>query len=195
MDWGNGMIKDQDFIKNPKVPGPTKEEIRCILMCKSDVSKTSVVVDIGCGTGGLTVEFAKRAGTVYAVDMNPIAIKTTIENIQKHEVDTNVEVIEGDGLYVLDELENIDILMIGGSKGKLSKIIKKGYEKLNKGGKILVTSILLETATEAISTFKNLSITPDVVNVAISRGKVTKAGTMIIANNPITIISVQKPLN
>jgi len=188
------MIKDQDFIKNPEVPGPTKEEVRCILMCKSQVSKNQVVVDIGCGTGGLTVEFAKRAKTVYAIDINPMAIKTTIENIQKHNVDRNVEIIEADGLYVLDELENIDILMIGGSSGKLDKLIRKGYGKLNNGGKILVTSILLETATEAISTFKNLSLTPDVVNVNISKGKMGKTGTMLMANNPITIISAQKPL-
>jgi cobalt-precorrin-6B (C15)-methyltransferase len=194
MDWRNGMIKDQDFIKNPEVPGPTKEEVRCIIMCKSMVSKNHVVVDIGCGTGGLTVEFAKRAKTVYAIDINPMAIKTTIENIQKHDVDKNVEIIEADGLYVLDELENFDILMIGGSSGKLAKLIRKGYGKLNKGGKILVTSILLETATEAISTFKDLSLTPDVVNVTISKGKMGKTGTMLIANNPITIITAQKPL-
>ena len=83
--------------------------------------------------------------------------------------------------------------MIGGSSGKLSKLIRKGYGKLNKGGKILVTSILLETATEAISTFKDLSLTPDVVNVTISKGKIGNTGTMLIANNPITIITAQKP--
>ncbi len=33
------MIKDLDFIKNPDVPGPTKEEVRCLVMCKSGVSK------------------------------------------------------------------------------------------------------------------------------------------------------------
>ena len=71
------MIKDQDFIKNPDVPGPTKEEVRCIIMCKSEVTNEDVVVDIGCGTGGLTLEFAKRAKTVYSIDMNPEAVETT----------------------------------------------------------------------------------------------------------------------
>ena len=71
------MIKDQEFIKNPNVPGPTKEEVRCIVICKSDVKPTDVIVDIGCGTGGLTLEFAKRAKTVYSIDINPDAIVTT----------------------------------------------------------------------------------------------------------------------
>ena len=64
------MINDQNFIKIPDVPGPTKEEIRCLVICKSSVKSEDVVVDIGCGTGGLTVEFAKRAKTVYSIDLN-----------------------------------------------------------------------------------------------------------------------------
>lgn len=186
------MIKDQDFIKNPDVPGPTKEEVRCILICKSEVSSQDVVVDIGCGTGGLTVEFAKRAKMVYAVDMNLKATTTTHKNVLKHGVDENVEIIQGDGLNILDDLENFDVLMIGGSSGKLPQLIRKGYKKLNKNGKILVTSILLETATEAISTFKELSLKPELVNVAISRGRMSDRGTMIMANNPINIITVKK---
>jgi cobalt-precorrin-6B (C15)-methyltransferase len=187
------MIKDLDFIKTPNVPGPTKEEVRCLVICKSEVSKDDVVVDIGCGTGGLTVEFAKRADYVYSVDMNHEAVKTTLKNLEKHWVTDNVKVIEGDGLDVLNELENYDILMIGGSSGKLSSIIKKGYEKLNNGGRIIVTAILLETRVEAVSTIKNLEIIPDIIDVAISKGEVTERGTMMFARNPITIITAQKP--
>ncbi len=186
------MIKDQDYIKNPDVPGPTKEEVRCILICKSEVTTKDVVVDIGCGTGGLTVEFAKRAKKVYAIDINPEATRTTHENIKKYGVNDRVEIIQGDGIEILDDLEKFDILMIGGSSGKLPNLIRKGYKKLNNNGKILVTSILLETAIESMSTFKELSLKPELVNVAISRGHISERGTMIVANNPITIISAKK---
>ncbi|WP_048190855.1 precorrin-6Y C5,15-methyltransferase (decarboxylating) subunit CbiT [Methanobacterium sp. SMA-27] len=186
------MIRDEDFIKNINVPGPTKEEIRCIVMCKSEVSCDDIVVDIGCGTGGLTVEFAKRAKMVYAIDQNSLAIETTVENIKRHGVAGNVVVKEGDGLYLLKKLENFDILMIGGSGGKLQHILEKGYKKLNVGGRILVTSILLETCLEAVKTIEMLGMTPDVVNVSISKGKLTERGTMMLANNPVTIVSAHK---
>ena len=186
------MIRDEDFIKNINVPGPTKEEIRCIVMCKSEVSCDDIVADVGCGTGGLTVEFAKRAKMVYAIDQNSLAIETTVENIKKHEVAGNVVVKEGDGLYLLEKLENFDILMIGGSGGKLQHILEKGYKKLNVGGRILVTSILLETCLEAVKTIEMLGMTPDVVNVSISKGKLTERGTMMLANNPVTIVSAHK---
>lgn len=186
------MIRDENFIKNTNVPGPTKEEIRCIVMCKSGVSKEDVVVDIGCGTGGLTVEFAKRAKIVYAIDQNPMALETTVENIGKHGVTGNVVIKEGNGLDVLGEIKNFDILMVGGSGGKLPLLIGKGYEKLNRGGRIVVTSILLETRVEAVHTIKKLGMIPDVVDVSISKGKVTERGIMMFANNPVTIVSAYK---
>jgi cobalt-precorrin-6B (C15)-methyltransferase len=192
MAWRIIMIRDKDFIKNSDVPGPTKEEIRCLVMCKSGVSSNDVVVDIGCGTGGLTVEFAKRAKIVYAIDQNPLAIETTSKNIEKHGVSKKVELKEGDGLEVLGELENFDILMIGGSGGKLPIIIEKGYKKLNNGGKIVVTSILLETCLEAVNSMKKMGLTPNVVDVSISKGHLSERGTMMFANNPITIVSAVK---
>ena len=110
----------------------------------------------------------------------------------KHGVDKKVKVVEGDGLEVLNDLEEFDVLIIGGSSGKLPQLIKKGFKKLRKNGTILVTSILLETATEAISTFKELSMKPEVVNIMISKGKSGGRGTMMLSNNPITVISTKK---
>ncbi len=186
------MIKDQDFIKNPNVPGPTKEEVRCIVICKSGVKPDDIVVDIGCGTGGLTLEFAKRAKTVYSIDINPDAIETTKQNLEKYGLTKNVEVIEGNGFEALDKIEKFDLLVIGGSGGKLPLLIEKCYNKLNNNGRIIVTAILLETCAEAISSLDKLSLKPDVVNVSISKGEITKRGTMMLARNPITIISAQK---
>ncbi len=119
-------------------------------MCKSEVSNEDVVVDIGCGTGGLTLEFAKRAKNVYSIDMNPDAIETTQQNLKKHGLSENVEVIEGDGFDVLDKIKNFDLLIIGGSSGKLPLMIEKGYKKLNNYGRIIITAILLETRAEAV---------------------------------------------
>ena len=186
------MIPDKDFITSKDVPGPTKEEIRCLVMCKSEVSPDDVVIDIGCGTGGLTLEFAKKAKIVYAVDKNKDALNITEKNLKKHNLRNKVKLIHKDALEALKDVENFDILMIGGSSGDLSAIIKEGFKKINKNGKIIVTSILLETPVEAIKTMKNLEMTAEVVNVSISKGKIIERGTMMIANNPITIVTGKK---
>lgn len=186
------MIKDNDFIKDPDIPGPTKEEIRCLVLCKSQVTERDTVVDIGCGTGGLTVEFARRAGKVYAVDRNPEALKITRLNLEKFQLSPKVEVVDASAPQVLEDLPEFDILLVGGSSGKLSQILKEGYRKLNDNGRIIVTSILLETRVEAVATMKELGLIPEVVEVSISRGRILERGTMMTAQNPITIISTQK---
>ncbi len=186
------MIPDNNFISSDEVPGPTKEEIRCLVICKSKVSSNDTVVDIGCGTGGLTVEFAKRAQIVYAIDKNIEALKITQKNLQKHNLTNKVQLLHKNALKGLRDIEDIDVLMIGGSGGDLSLIIEKGYKKLKKGGRIIITSILLETPTEALKTLRNLKMTVEVINVSISKGNIKRRGTMMFANNPITIITARK---
>lgn len=186
------MIPDNEFITHEGVPGPTKEEIRCLVMCKSNVSLNDVVVDIGCGTGGLTLEFAKKAKKVYAVDKNPDALTLTRKNLINHNLEDKVQIMQADALDALDKIQEFDILMIGGSDGDLPLIIKKGYNRLKKNGRIVITSILLETRVEAVKAMLELKILPDIVSVSISKGEILERGTMMFANNPITIVTGQK---
>lgn len=195
MAWGGPMIKDEDFIQSKEVPGPTKEEVRCLVMCKAHISKEDVVLDVGCGTGGLTVESAQRAQEVIAIDKNPEAISLTQRNIIKHKLLEKVRLIEGDALSVLTELASFDVLLVGGSSGDLPQIISRGYEKLNYNGRLIITSILLETRVEAVEAIKKLNMTPEVVEVTIAKGKVTDRGTMMMGRNPIAIISAVKKVS
>ncbi len=182
------MLKDSDFISSSKVPGPTKEEIRCLVMCKSNVKSTDTVLEIGCGTGGLTLEFARRCEKVYSIDKNHDAISLTSQNLKKHFLDDKVDLIEGDALSIINQIDSFDILMIGGSGGDLSEILEKFSEKISNKKKIIITAILIETKTEAINTLKKLGFEIEVVEVNIARGHILNRGTMMFAENPIAII-------
>lgn len=186
------MIPDEDFIKIKGVPGPTKEEVRCLVMCKAQISSEDTVVDVGCGSGGLTLESAQRAVKVIALDKNPEAISITLKNLEKHGYCSEVQLMEGDALNIIKTLNSFDVLIVGGSSGDLPSIIKEGYVKLKKNGRMVITSILLETRVEAITTLKKMGIKPDVVEVTIAKGKPTERGTMMMGRNPITIISAVK---
>ena len=79
-------IPDEQFNQNENVPGPTKEEIRVITISKARLSEGSIVIDVGCGTGGLTVEAALQVapkGKVYAIDEDQAAIDLTKSNVEK----------------------------------------------------------------------------------------------------------------
>lgn len=182
------MFKDSDFKTSPNVPGPTKEEIRCLVICKSNVKKDDIVVEIGCGTGGLTLEFAKRSKKVYSTDKNPEAVKITRENLLEQELLDNVNLYEEDALSLLESAPKFDILMIGGSGGDLYPIIEKASTKLNPGGRIIVTAILMETKTQSISKLKELGFKVEIIEVNISKGRIIDRGTMMFSQNPIAII-------
>ena len=163
-----------------------------MVISKVRLTDEDVVVDVGCGTGGLTLEFAKRARKVYSIDINPDAINTTRQNLEKFGLQNKVELLEEEGLAALDDIEDFTKLMIGGSGGSLENIIETGYLKLPVGGRIIITSIVLETATDAVHMLKELGAQPEVVTINVSRGTVLERGVMMKALNPITIVSAKK---
>ena len=186
------MFNDSDFIKSCEVPGPTKEAIRAILLYKSEVTKEDKVVDCGCGTGGITCEFSARAKEVISIDTNPEAIDITSKNLKKFNLGDNVTLINDNGVNALTNIDNIDILIVGGSGQELENILKIANSKLNKNGRILITAILVETKVESIEILKNLGYNPKIMEINVSNGRVLDRGTLMISENPIAIISAKK---
>ncbi len=189
-------IPDELFSQSEVVPGPTKEEIRVITISKARLSEGSVVFDVGCGTGGLTVEAAIQVGSkgkVYAIDKNPEAVKFTKINVEKFNLQETVSVKQGIAPDLLTELPSADSVLLGGSR-YLPQVLEITFEKLKSGGRVVVNAILIETAFTAIEVMKKLGFQNiDVVEVAISKAKTVPSGTMMISRNPIKIISATKP--
>lgn len=186
------MLEDMDFIKSCDVPGPTKEAIRAIILYKSDVKETDKVVDVGCGTGGITCEFAQRAKEVISIDINPEAIEMTQKNLNKFGLGDNVTLINSDGVDALENIDEIDIAIVGGSGEKLENILELIDSKLNSKGRIIITAILVDTKVEAVNKLKELNYNPSIMEVNISKGRVLDRGIMMMSENPIAIISAKK---
>jgi cobalt-precorrin-6B (C15)-methyltransferase len=192
-------IPDELFLQSDKVPGPTKEEIRVLTISKARLVEGGVVVDVGCGTGGLTVEAAFQVGCkgkVYAIDEDEEAIRLTKSNLEKFDVKDIVQVIHGKApdaiLHLPLSVPQVDAVIIGGSKS-LREVIRVSFEKLKKNGRIVVNAILLETGYVALDEIKKLKVKDvDVTQVFVAKGKDIGSGTMMLARNPITIISATK---
>ena len=113
--WGykTAGIPDELFNQNDAVPGPTKEEIRVITISKARLCEGSIVVDVGCGTGGLTVEAALQVaprGKVYAIDEDQAAIELTKSNVEKFGVQANVSITRGKAPEALLSLPTADAI-------------------------------------------------------------------------------------
>lgn len=190
-------IPDELFNQSDEVPGPTKEEIRVVTIAKARLREGDVVIDVGCGTGGLTVESALQVapkGKVYAIDEDPVAIKLTTSNVEKFGVKGNVIIAGGKAPQALLTFPNADAILIGGGGVLLRAILQIANSKLKSNGRIVVNAILLETATLAIEELRTLGFKDiDVTHISVAKGKQINSGTMMMARNPITIVSATKP--
>src|SRR4030043_1783319 len=104
-------VPDDLFSQSAEVPGPTKEEIRVLTISKARLREGAVVVDVGCGTGGLTVEAALQVtpkGKVFAVDNDEKAIELTKTNVARFAVQNTVQIIKGEEPEALLNLPQMD---------------------------------------------------------------------------------------
>lgn len=183
------LIKDSEFIRG-NCP-MTKEDIRALSIWKMNLSEDSTVLDIGSGTGTITVQASKISnnGVVYSIEKDEAAIAVTKINLEKFNC-INVVLDEGDAVEILEkyikEEKAFDSIFIGGSGGSLEKIIDMCNKLLIKNGTIVMNFITLDNAYKAIEVMKKLNYIIDIsqVNISKNRGK----SYMMIANNPIYIV-------
>ena len=191
MTWQyhSGGIPEDLFIRG-NVP-ITKTEIRVLSLSKLRLEKSSIALDIGSGTGSVTVEMALQCteGKVIALDQNEEAVELTRKNREKFSLQ-NIQVIQGEAPKDLPELL-FDRIFIGGTQN-INETISYARDHLSRDGIIVSNAILLDSAYKILNVleknqFKNIECM--CVNISKSQ-KVS--GWMMKALNPIYIISAEK---
>lgn len=182
-------ISDDAFARG-QIP-MTKSEVRSVCISKLMIGISDICYDLGCGTGSVSVEMALQCqeGMVYAVDKKAEAVELTRENAYRFACD-NITVIEGELIDVIGELPVPDVVFIGGTSGSLSEVLKLIYKK-NPAVRVVLTAVSLETIGESLSVFEKYGMTPEVVQVAVTRTRRMAAHTMLAAENPIFVMTVK----
>lgn len=185
-------IPDELFERSENVP-ITKEDIRSIVLSKLRLRKDYSVIDVGCGSGSITVEICLQVNSknVYAIDSDKNAIELTRKNLDKFGVSANLFYSTAE--KILPSLPSVDAIIIGGTKGRTEKIIELCISKLKKDGRLVIDTILIETMYKALRTLKKEKMHEiDVTQVTISKGRDVVNGTMLISRNPILILSATR---
>jgi len=187
-------IPDEEFERTEKVP-ITKEEVRTVQISKARLKPGQTVYDIGCGSGSISVEAAlqiESSGKVIAIDYDQNAVDLTKKNLQKFEL-SNVSVILGNAKEKISELEEADAIFVGGTGGDTKEIVELSEKKLKTSGRIVIGIILIETLYSVLQVMDTLQFKDvDITQVTISKSRKTTTGTMMLARNPVTIISATK---
>lgn len=187
-------IPDEFFERVEEVP-ITKEEVRAVQISKGRLSPGQIIYDIGCGSGSMSVEAAlqiQKSGKVFAIDLDLNAIELTKKNLTKFQI-SNVTVILGNAREKILELPMADTIFIGGTGGDTADIVKLCESKLKQGGRIVIGTILIETLFAVLNVVEKLKFASiDITQITISKSRKTSTGTMMLARNPVTIISATK---
>ncbi|NOJ29037.1 MAG: precorrin-6Y C5,15-methyltransferase (decarboxylating) subunit CbiT [Nitrososphaeraceae archaeon] len=191
-EYATPGIPDDLFITEKDVP-ITKEEIRAIIISKLRLRRNFSVIDVGCGSGSVTVEICMQTqnNQVYAIDFDNKAIDLTKRNLERFGVYANI--ISGTAQEVLSSLPIVDAIFVGGTWGKTEAIINLAIQKLRSGGRLVISTILIETMYHAINAIDTKTVKDiDISQIIISKSKKVTTGTMMLARNPILIVSATK---
>jgi cobalt-precorrin-6B (C15)-methyltransferase len=187
-------IPDENFERIDKVP-ITKEEVRTIQISKARLKPGQIIYDIGCGSGSISVEAAlqiESSGKVLAIDFDENAIELTKKNAEKFQI-SNIITIFGNAKEKILDLEEADAIFIGGTGGDTKEIVELSQNKLKTGGRIVIGTILIETLSSVLQILEKLQFeSVDITQVTIAKSRKTTTGTMMLARNPVTIISATK---
>lgn len=167
----------------------TKQEVRAAVLAKLAVRPEDILWDVGAGTGSVSVELALAAprGRVYAVECRPEGCALIKANREKFRT-RNLVLVEGLAPAALSDLPAPDAVFIGGSKGSLSAIVDAALDK-NPDARICVSAIAFETLSAAVAALTAKGRTVQVSQIAVSRAKAMGGLHLMMAQNPIYLIT------
>ena len=156
----------------------TKEEIRVLSISKLGVKDNSRVLDIGAGTGSVSIQLAKicTEGQIIAVEKDEEALQLIEQNRKKFNID-NLTVVKGEALEVENNINFcFDAVFVGGSGRNIEGIIREYSLKLKSHGNMVLN-------------FMNY----EVECIQVSINKTRKNSYMMTSNNSIFIVTAIKP--
>ena len=185
-------IPDSEFIRGD-VP-MTKEEIRILSLSKLQLTVGDCLLDVGAGTGSVSVEMARLLpeSTVYAVEQKAKALELIRQNALKFET-PNVKIIEGKAPEVLEGISGVNKIFIGGSGGNLKEIIDWVECNSQTGSRLVINAVSLNTLIDARHMLDTLAFSaPEIIQVSINRIEKLGNAEMFRPQSPIFIISTTR---
>ncbi|MDO5301291.1 MAG: precorrin-6Y C5,15-methyltransferase (decarboxylating) subunit CbiT [Tissierellia bacterium] len=139
MKW----IEDEELIRG-KVP-MTKKEVRILTLANYDIEPGFRFLDIGAGTGSISLQAAAMGAEVTAIEVNGEGVELIEENAKN--LGLKLRVIEGKAPQELPD-ETFDGIFIGGSKGTLRELVAYAKDHLSPGGRLVGNFVTMKNGAK-----------------------------------------------
>jgi cobalt-precorrin-6B (C15)-methyltransferase len=159
---------------------PTKEEVLAIALFKLGLEKDDIVLDIGCGTGTVSLAVSKSTKKVVAIDRRKGAIDVASANIKGYE---NIELREGEAKALIPEIPSFNKAFVGGT-GDLGEILNL----IKDCDRIVLNAARIEVASMAITVMKNLEIFKEALVINVAKSYDLAGGIAFKPLNPVFMV-------
>ncbi|MCF6137978.1 50S ribosomal protein L11 methyltransferase [Pseudalkalibacillus berkeleyi] len=115
--------------------------VMCIQALEKSMSEGDDVIDVGTGSGVLSIAAAKLgAKSVYALDLDEVAVKSARLNIKLNKCHDRIQVRQNN---LLDQVEGqVDLIVANILAEIILRFDQQAFELLNPGGKFVVSGII-----------------------------------------------------
>jgi len=170
-------------LPNDAKAGPTKPAVRAVLQRKLALEPDDHFVEVGSCTGAVTVEAARRAGRVTALERKAERLETTRENLAANEYAADVDLVNAEAPEGVPA--DGDVLFLGGSRNYravLDAALEADYDR------VVMNVSRLEVAGEAARAFRDRGVLDDVVCLQVATGYDLAGATSFDAENPVYML-------
>ena len=164
--------------------GPTQDEVMAISLFRMGLVTKDTVLDLGCGTGKVSIAAASLVQKVYAVDRRPEAIAYATD-AAKQAGRTNIEFFSGEAIDFLKTTPVVDCAFVGGSQ-QIETILPVLSRKVRRV--IVVNAVLVSTLATVTSTMQHLGIFKEAIHVQVARSHPLGQSMMFKPIDPVYII-------
>ncbi|MEX1223374.1 MAG: precorrin-6y C5,15-methyltransferase (decarboxylating) subunit CbiE [Pirellulales bacterium] len=185
---------DDSFLQStPKTGLLTPAEVRCLALSEMDLGATSVVWDIGAGSGSVAVEAAglATAGTVYALEMDSEDYELIKQNAAKFAAG-NLRPVLGRAPEAFADFADPDAVFVGGTGRDAANIVEQAYRRLKPGGRLVTNAASIDSVSDVHRTLNELNGNVKVLMINLARGTFQLERVRFDALNPSFLLSVVK---
>ena len=170
----------------------TKFNIRSLSIAYLQIEKGDKFLDIGGGTGSVSIEAALQGAEVSTVEFNEEASSLILENAKKFGVKINIILGKAPEALLSAEYKDLqfDKCFIGGSGGELKNIFNYLEGHLKKGGIICANFILIKNLNEFLELLPKYGYT-EIEADLIQTASMGRAG-LFKGENPVYIVRACK---